>query len=95
MLSDTEIVLMTGHATLETSIRALQLGAADYLVKPINPDHLKGLLARLIRPSRAAGAGRADELRTWRETGRFGALIGASLSMQRCSSRSRAWRAPP
>ena len=82
LLSDTEIVLMTGHATLETSIRALQLGAADYLVKPINPDHLKGLLARLIRPSRLRA--QVEQMnQEWRETGRFGALIGASLSMQR------------
>lgn len=35
-LSDTVLVLMTGQASLETSIRAIRLGAADYLVKPIN-----------------------------------------------------------
>lgn len=82
LLSDTEIVLMTGHASLDTSIKALRLGAADYLVKPINPQHLKGLLARLIRPSRLRAE--VEEMnQQWRETGRFGALIGASLPMQR------------
>ena len=82
LLNDTEVVLMTGHASLETSIRALRLGAADYLVKPVNPGHLKGLLSRLIRPS-ALRAELENLNREWRETGRFGPLIGTSACMQR------------
>ncbi|VTU41227.1 Regulatory protein LuxO [Variovorax sp. PBS-H4] len=81
LLSDTEVVLMTGQASLETSIRALRLGAADYLVKPVNPQHLKGLLSRLIRPSKLR-AELAEVTEHWRETGRFGPLIGASAAMQ-------------
>lgn len=81
LLSDTEVVLMTGQASLETSIRALRLGAADYLVKPVNPQHLKGLLSRLIRPSKLR-AELAEITEQWRETGRFGPLIGASDAMQ-------------
>ncbi|MDM0009522.1 sigma-54 dependent transcriptional regulator [Variovorax sp. J22G73] len=81
-LNDTVLVLMTGQASLETSIRAMRLGAADYLVKPINPQHLKGLLSRLIAPSQLrAEFDEVEEL--WRETGRFGPLIGRSQEMQR------------
>ncbi|VWX62493.1 DNA-binding transcriptional regulator NtrC [Burkholderiales bacterium 8X] len=82
LLSDTEVVLMTGQASLDTSIKALRLGAADYLVKPVNPVHLKALLSRLIRPSqlRAEVAGLIEQ---WRESGRFGALIGKSAPMER------------
>ncbi|MDB5732318.1 MAG: two component, sigma54 specific, transcriptional regulator, Fis family [Variovorax sp.] len=82
LLSDTEVVLMTGQASLETSIQAMRLGAADYLVKPINPQHLKGLLSRLIRPSQLR-AEVAEITEMWRETGRFGHLIGKSEAMQR------------
>ncbi len=82
LLTDTEIVLMTGQASLETSIKALRLGAADYLVKPVNPKHLRGLLSRLIRPSELR-AEVAQLTEQWRETGRFGPLIGASEPMQR------------
>jgi DNA-binding NtrC family response regulator len=82
LLDDTEIVLITGHASVETSVQALRLGAADYLVKPVSPAHLRGLLSRLLRPSRLR-----EELAAiteqWRETGRFGELIGASDAMQR------------
>jgi DNA-binding NtrC family response regulator len=81
LLSDTEVVLMTGQASLDTSIRALRLGAADYLVKPVNPQHLKGLLSRLMRPSQLR-AELAEMTEQWRETGRFGPLIGASDAMQ-------------
>jgi DNA-binding NtrC family response regulator len=82
IVSDTMLVLMTGQASLETSIRALRLGAADYLVKPINPQHLKGLLQRLIPPSQLRAE--LDEVQElWRETGRFGHLIGRSQPMQR------------
>ena len=82
IVKDTMLVLMTGQASLETSIRALRLGAADYLVKPINPQHLKGLLKRLIPPSQLRAE--LDEVQElWRETGRFGHLIGRSQPMQR------------
>ena len=31
----TEVVLLTGHASVETSIEGMRLGAFDYLLKPI------------------------------------------------------------
>ncbi|WP_295537184.1 sigma-54 dependent transcriptional regulator [uncultured Pseudacidovorax sp.] len=78
---DIEVVLITGQASLDTSIRALRLGAADYLVKPVQPEHLRHLMSRLTRPSRLR-AEVAELTETWRETGRFGALIGRSEPMQ-------------
>lgn len=34
------VVLLTAHASLQSAIEALRLGATDYLVKPIDPDTL-------------------------------------------------------
>jgi DNA-binding NtrC family response regulator len=82
LLSDTEVILITGQASVETSVQALRMGAADYLVKPVNPAHLRGLLSRLIRPSRLREE-LAQITEQWRETGRFGELIGACEAMQR------------
>lgn len=37
----TEIVLITGHATVESVVTALRAGATDYLIKPIDIDRLR------------------------------------------------------
>src|SRR5207244_10400469 len=31
---DTEVIIMTGHASVETAIDAVRLGAFDYITKP-------------------------------------------------------------
>ena len=79
--SITEVVLITGHASLESSIEALRLGAADYLIKPVNAKQLKAILSRVARPADLKTEIRAlrEELRT---LGRFGRLLGAAPSMQ-------------
>nr|MBA2689570.1 response regulator [Burkholderiales bacterium] len=80
--SATEIVLITGYASVETSIEALRLGAADYLVKPIHAQQVKAILARLTRPVDLKAD--IDALRTeMRSLGKFGKLIGVSAPMQK------------
>ncbi len=79
--SRTEIVLITGHASLETSIEALRLGATGYLIKPVNIAQLKSILARVARPAdlKAEINTLRSELRT---LGHFGRLLGTSAAMQ-------------
>ena len=81
-LANTEVVLITGHASLETSIQALRLGAADYLIKPFNIKQLQGILSRVTRPS-ALKAEIADMQAELEKTGRFGQMYGRSQAMQR------------
>src|SRR3954469_17230927 len=38
--SSIEIILITGHASVETAVEALRLGASDYLTKPVNYQRL-------------------------------------------------------
>jgi len=33
---DLQIILLTGHATVQTSVEAIKLGAADFLEKPVD-----------------------------------------------------------
>jgi len=35
-----EVILLTGHATVETSIQGMKLGAFDFLIKPVHMDDL-------------------------------------------------------
>lgn len=37
----TEVIMITGYATMDTAIRALKMGASDYITKPINIEALK------------------------------------------------------
>jgi DNA-binding response OmpR family regulator len=36
----TEVIMLTGHATVETGIEGMKLGAYDYLIKPTEIDDL-------------------------------------------------------
>jgi len=77
-----EIVLITGHASLETSIQALRVGAADYLTKPVNVAQLKRVLSRLAQ-SGDIRTEISDMRQAFRTSGRFGQLWGRSQPMQK------------
>ncbi len=44
-----DIIVVTGYADVESAILALRRGAADYILKPINPDVLRASLARTAK----------------------------------------------
>jgi DNA-binding NtrC family response regulator len=81
-LPNAELVLITGHASLDTSIQAFRLGAADYLVKPMSLKQLQGVLSRVTKPSalKAAAGDMASQLE---HEGHFGALWGTSPPMRK------------
>jgi len=41
-------IFLTGHPSMETAVEALQAGAEDYLVKPVNFDELKVKINRSL-----------------------------------------------
>jgi two-component system cell cycle response regulator len=47
-----DVILATGHATLESAIQALKSGARDYLVKPFNPEELRHLVRTCLEQRR-------------------------------------------
>ena len=44
----TEVVMLTGHGTVESAVDAMKAGAFDYLIKPINIDELNLLVDRIL-----------------------------------------------
>jgi DNA-binding NtrC family response regulator len=82
LLANSEVVLITGHASLETSVQALRLGAADYLVKPVSLKHLSGVLSRLMKPA-VLQAETQDLASGLDAKGHFGPLWGRSPPMLR------------
>ncbi len=76
-----DVVLITGHATVDTAVTALREGVTDYLVKPLDTKRLRTVLRHVVR-SRDLRE-QVDELRgELRKLGRFGRFIGSSPAMQ-------------
>src|SRR5215471_15423722 len=46
---ETEVVIITGHATVDSVLTAMKSGAYDYLRKPFHLDDLKRLLERIAK----------------------------------------------
>ena len=45
--NETEVILITGHATVDNAVEAMKKGAIDYLQKPVNYDELMLRLQRI------------------------------------------------
>src|SRR5947207_483584 len=45
---DTEAIVMTGHASMETAIEAVRLGAFDYITKPCKLTEIEAILQKIV-----------------------------------------------
>jgi two-component system response regulator HydG len=79
---DAAVLLVTGHASVETAVGAMRAGAADYLTKPVRLPELRTRLARAVEARALARSN--QELRAQLDK-RFGfeGIIGNSPAMQR------------
>ncbi len=82
LLGGSQVVLVTGQASVETSLQALRAGVSECLVKPIEPAQLRAILSRIMRPSAVQSDAAALEVE-WVRSGRFGHLWGRSAPMRR------------
>lgn len=48
----TAVIMVTGHANVETAIYALKNGATDYLIKPINHDEFRHIVSHCMEQRR-------------------------------------------
>ncbi|MBW8371199.1 MAG: sigma-54 dependent transcriptional regulator [Thiobacillus sp.] len=58
-LPDTEVILFTGQATLESAVEAMKLGAFYFLAKPCQPDELRKVVAGALEKIRLRCEGRS------------------------------------
>ncbi len=49
---ETDIIMITGYATVQTAVEAMKLGAFDYISKPFTPDELRSVVDRAIERRR-------------------------------------------
>ncbi len=77
----TEVIVVTGHATVDSAVAALRAGASDYLVKPADLERVQAVLRHAKKTS--ALQHEIGELREeLRRLGRFGRILGSSERMQ-------------
>ncbi|HVV88353.1 MAG TPA: sigma-54 dependent transcriptional regulator [Kofleriaceae bacterium] len=75
------VIILTANAEVRTAVRATQLGAFDYLTKPIDPDELVVVVRRALE-RRALQAEVADLRRQVGEGGGLAVQMGSSLAMR-------------
>jgi len=78
---ETLVVMITGHATVESAVAAMKLGAYDYLAKPFKLEQVRLVVRRAVEQKRLA-----DENRRLRQEveqyQRFEQIVGKSACMQ-------------
>ena len=44
---ETAFIIMTGYGTVETAVKAIKLGAYDFLLKPVTPETIEHIMQRV------------------------------------------------
>ncbi len=80
--SETEVILMTAYATVETAVQALRLGAFDYIQKPFELEHLKHRVRTALKMEKLRGELEVLQKAEYRNALEEGALVAESRGMK-------------
>lgn len=78
---ETPAIVITADASLNNAVRAMKLGALDYLVKPFPESRLITTVNNTLE--RVALREQVDTMRSQHQTGTFHDFVGNSVAMQR------------
>jgi DNA-binding NtrC family response regulator len=78
---DVDVIMMTGLSEIQTAVRAMKLGALDYLSKPFDPDELRLVVERALERRRLLQQNRHLQGEVDSKY-RFENIIGSSPQMQ-------------
>ncbi len=81
-----EVILITGHASAETAVRAMKEGAFDYITKPLNIEELRVIIAKAIEKQQILSENISLK-KQLRDKYEFSNIIGNSPAMQKVFSR--------
>jgi len=84
----TQVIMLTGHGTIENAVEAMKRGARDYLIKPVNIDELALKVKRLLDELETREDNESMRERLDKAT-RFENIIGTSEKMQRVFAQIR------
>jgi DNA-binding NtrC family response regulator len=78
---DVDVIMVTGLSQIQTAVKAMKLGAFDYLSKPFDPDELKHVVDRALERRRLLQENRNLKSEVSSKY-RFENIIGSSPPMQ-------------
>ncbi len=79
---ETEVILLTGHGTIESAVEAMRLGAFDYVTKPFESSELLHRVQNALNHHRLVNEVRLLRQQIREQRG-FGRLVGRSPQIQR------------
>jgi len=79
---DASVIVVTGHATIETAVEATRGGAYEYLTKPLDVERLRSVVDRGLERSSLMREMRLLRRELGRD-GRMGSMVGRAPSMLR------------
>ncbi|QEG36743.1 sigma-54-dependent transcriptional regulator [Bythopirellula goksoeyrii] len=88
VLPDAEVILVTGHGTIQSAVEAMQQGAFNYLLKPLDLKQLRAVVDNAARNQHLRRAN-AELSRRLDEKFGFEGVIGNSPPMQEVLDRLR------
>ena len=78
---ETEVIIVTGHGSMESAIQAMKYGSYDYLQKPFKLNVLKIIIDRILDEKKLKQEKIVLKTRV-KDRHRYDALVGMSLRMQ-------------
>lgn len=79
---DVSVVILTGHATVDSAVKALKVGAEDYVTKPVDLARLQVIL-KTVEDKQLMKQEILELRRQLQKMGTLGHLVGKSRAMQK------------
>ena len=73
---ESQIIMITAHASIHTAVEAMRFGAFDYIEKPLNSEELETVVTRALNAAQSP-----TSLPSGRPVGDGVAMIGSSVAM--------------
>ncbi len=77
-----KVIMVTGYGSIEDAVKAMKLGAVNYLTKPIKPKKLIQLVKSVLQIDEESGLSSEEKQKRLRKFHHFHSLVGQSKPMQ-------------